>query len=263
MTYELVDRCIILLSLFRKKNQVQSWPSFPACGGPLESSCEKGGDCWHFASSNSAPCQVRDRSLQDYAARILHKSKDDCGWLLKNRWFWWYLRHLLQSLPYQMYYCDELESWSLPHLTPCQSRLLQHLVPQTLGFLVGEDSDGDETKGPHPPNATLTPNPCLRSHCSHCKFPVWEEAADLFFDDLWRPRQKPLKKSSNHRSNEGGWVAGIIPGLTSPGYTSTSPTTAVSLGIRFGDFGVTACYSVAVLVCSCARFLEFEILLRI
>ena len=155
------------------------------------------------------------------------------------------------------------ESWSLPHLTPCQSRLLQHLVPQTLGFFVGEDSDGDETKGPHPPNATLTPNPCLRSHCSHCKFPVWEEAADLFFDDLWRPGQKPLKKSSNHRSNEGGWVAGIIPGLTSPGYTSTSPTTAVSLGIRFGYFGVTACYSVAVLACSCARFLEFEILLRI
>lgn len=171
-----------------------------------------------------------------------------------------------------MYYCDELESWSLAHLTPCQSRLLQHLVPQTWGFLLGKIrmaknirrlSNHKGTKGPHPPNATLTPNPCLRSHCSHCKFPVWEEAADLFFDDLWRPGQKPLKKSSNHRSNEGGWVAGIIPGLTSPGYTSTSPTTAVSLGIRFGDFGVTACYSVAVLVCSCARFLEFEIFLRI
>ena len=161
------------------------------------------------------------------------------------------------------------------HLTPCQSRLLQHWCLKPWVFCWGKFgwqktsknirglSNHKGTKGPHPPNATLTPNPCLRSHCSHCKFPVWEEAADLFFDDLWRPGQKPLKKSSNHRSNEGGWVAGIIPGLTSPGYTSTSPTTAVSLGIRFGDFGVTACYSVAVLVCSCVRFLEFEILLRI
>ena len=131
------------------------------------------------------------------------------------------------------------------------------------GFWLGKIRMAMKQRDPIHPTKALTPNPCLRSHCSHCKFPVWEEAADLFFDDLWRPGQKPLKKSSNHRSNEGGWVAGIIPGLTSPGYTSTSPTTAVSLGIRLGDFGVTACYSVAVLACSCARFLEFEILLRI
>ncbi len=215
------------------------------------------------------PLPFRDRSLQDYAAFGSCKIKDDCCVL----WFWciWDI----YSNPY-LGKCIQPEAWSLN--SPCQSRCCNVGASNLVVLRIRMAKNIQHQAAALKPERDHPTQP--RNHCSHCKFPVWEEAADLFFDDLRRPLEKAFKPQvpgscNGSVSDDPGTYSGSIkkasrlpsilskksqiihqnhPGLTSPGYTSTSPTTAVSLGVRIGMCWGCLSYS---------SMLEFEILLRI